>query len=1306
MANVVVPYTMGNPFLPKKNKKKKKSNYCILCREMLVKHEIHEHMHSMAHHRELELLLGNVSCHDCQACQVSSMGLDQYAQHIAAAQHQANLRSLKCTNVKPISLHKTLNLETIKGILKRNKMLKKERKKVSKKEKKQRKKLAGQNHSGYTQRASGRHQVMHQGSGVNAFKQQLLGPRQKGNHTAVFQNKDKKQLVNQNFAAKSNGSQHSSSQTCGTSQLLQWPGMENFSNYNRSYQCGETADFTSDQLSNKGSVIFNQDELRTLSEPQQSATASNPQPKPVLIQEMDVTTMLKEIRRALGVREPCRADREARKQSAEAGALVSEPCSSQEALDKVAAAHTAAAPAKTSTLTTQGNTTVPAGVKTGKTTPLKSVTVKPNTPGSSASSKTSQPLGSKTKVRIAHKAAAVQKPREGGLRKVTQTTSALSGAAFQQRWRRMYNEMKKSKQMRKEGTPRFGIQLAKTLPNKTAFELSVDEDLMLSEGFHWESLSNAHRPLTHSLPAPPPSCLPSAPLPPTHETTLSASRFETQSSTQAPVERLTVAAISAKVEHENAKSGANKRKHQQLQGYGVPDKEAVVKRRKPKKSKKDQDHMDKLLAVSLREEALSHSLQDVDKSLVHARNALQVAYVEVQRLMLLRQQYTAEVDSLRAKRIEILQGMQEVYSGSSNVGQVATTSARASPDVIHPSSSSVSSPNVFVPPTNIHQTSASAPSIDRPNQAFLATPRIPFKQETVIPTASGEPSPQAQTSNAEATRPMPLPSLPTVASPVVALSQQTRPEASNPSKSFCTQQEQVKSVWMTERTKSFSNKEVVIIDAKDESKEHQSAEPVKGNDTKPLSKGDKNESAATVIDDKGDESDDLVEVTEPKMVVIDIAESENEDSPDLSSKVPGPKAVPPECGRVECISSGTQTSQQNPFKIPRPGVSESEPTPPPDAVEVTLEEEENEEELALGAFSNHTGAVHALEVHEGFLYTGSADNTARAYNLANRECQVVFEGHTNKINSLLVFSLPNMPARLYTGSSDQTVRIYSIKSKKCLETISLTDRVLCLHIAWNTLFIGLASGSVATFDLKTLKPLDVFECHGPRGVSCLGTAQEGARRVLLVGSYDSTISVRDAKSGLLLRSLEGHTKTVLCMKVVNDLVFSGSSDTSVHAHNIHTGELLRIYKGHAHAVTAIVILGKVMITACLDKLIRVYELQSHDRLQVYGGHSDMVMCMAVHKSVIYTGCYDGSVRAVKLNLMKNYRCWWQNCSLIFGMAEHLVQHLVADHSNPSLEAVVCRWRGCSAFFSTQQAVKQELPEHMQSHVDVDSKVES
>ncbi|MGH0132316.1 UNVERIFIED_CONTAM: hypothetical protein FKN15_050525 [Acipenser sinensis] len=294
-----------------------------------------------------------------------------------------------------------------------------------------------------------------------------------------------------------------------------------------------------------------------------------------------------------------------------------------------------------------------------------------------------------------------------------------------------------------------------------------------------------------------------------------------------------------------------------------------------------------------------------------------------------------------------------------------------------------------------------------------------------------------------------------------------------------------------------------------------------------------------------------------------------------------------------------------------------------------------------------------------------------------------FEGHEAAVNSMQIHN-----GLLYTCSGDKTVRVFDLITTECIEQFCQLDRVLCLHSRWKILFAGLANGSVVSFSLKMNKQLDVLECHNSRAVSCLATAQEGARRILLVGSYDCTISVRDAKSGLLLRTLEGHTKTVLCMKVVNDLVFSGSSDQSVHAHNIHTGELVRIYKGHSHAVTVVNILGKVMVTACLDKMVRVYELQSHDRLQVYGGHKDMVMCMTIHKSMIYTGCYDGSVQAVRLNLMQNYRCWWHGCSLIFGVADHLKHHLLTDHTNANFQTLKCRWRNCDAFFTARNGSKQ------------------
>lgn len=48
--------------------------------------------------------------------------------------------------------------------------------------------------------------------------------------------------------------------------------------------------------------------------------------------------------------------------------------------------------------------------------------------------------------------------------------------------------------------------------------------------------------------------------------------------------------------------------------------------------------MDQLLVVSMTEEKLTNSLEDLDRSLFQAQNTLQAAYAEVQRLFLLRQQ--------------------------------------------------------------------------------------------------------------------------------------------------------------------------------------------------------------------------------------------------------------------------------------------------------------------------------------------------------------------------------------------------------------------------------------------------------------------------------------------------------------------------------------------------------------------------------------------------------------------------------------------------------------------------------------------
>uniref|UniRef100_A0A8C7F3Q5 Zinc finger protein 106 n=1 Tax=Oncorhynchus kisutch TaxID=8019 RepID=A0A8C7F3Q5_ONCKI len=674
----------------------------------------------------------------------------------------------------------------------------------------------------------------------------------------------------------------------------------------------------------------------------------------------------------------------------------------------------------------------------------------------------------------------------------------------------------------------------------------------------------------------------------------------------------------------------------------IPHSERKNKRMKVK-SKKERLQVDHLLAVSLREEDLSRSLQGVDNSLIQARAALQAAYMEVQRLLVVKQQvlhlpaYTADRGNFKSHPAP-LSGQSSRKSSRAGIQDLETSPVPA------PLSGQSSRKSSRAGIQDL-ETSPVLPLSNAPPQAEVKTiKRVrKLKKKRVLRKAKGE---EQQLDNSDTE----LEAETTFSRPVRLIGTRRKPNGG------CRPQVTTSSSTSSPPGTSEDRGE--------------RPGPPRSPATRPEERQDDSDSSLEMVV--------LPHAAPGEVVTIDTSGPEDGDMdicprPQPAVSPPAPDTLKTEPQKLAC-NEVTSTSEMDGSSVDLSLDGSSEPG--------------GEDLPSEGMFEGHQETVNAMQVHMGLLYTCSGDRTVRAFSLVSRECVAVFEGHSTKVNCLLVSSGPGLQQRLYSGSSDQTIRCYNLRSRECVDQFSLPDRVLCLHNRWKVLYAGLANGSVVTFSIKTNKQLDVFECHGPRAVSCLATAQEGARRILLVGSYDSTISIRDAKSGLLLRTLEGHTKTVLCMKVVNDLVFSGSSDQSVHAHNIHTGELVRIYKGHSHAVTVVAILGKVMVTACLDKLVRVYELQSHDRLQVYGGHTDMVMCMAIHKNMIYTGCYDGSVQAVKLNLIQNYHCRWHGCCLIFGVLDHLQQHLLQDHASPNTQNLKCRWKNCDEYFTARNGSKQ------------------
>uniref|UniRef100_A0A672NEM3 Zinc finger protein 106 n=1 Tax=Sinocyclocheilus grahami TaxID=75366 RepID=A0A672NEM3_SINGR len=868
--------------------------------------------------------------------------------------------------------------------------------------------------------------------------------------------------------------------------------------------------------------------------------------------------------------------------------------------------------------------------------------------------------------------------KDAGLKPTLRQLISSSGSRRNVNWDQVYQEVNRKKQGK--GLPRFGIEMVSCEP---VGPNQMDEDeVPLSEGFHWDSLFEFSRvpsrkrslsesnvvkesPAgTISLPKAvdpvrdSPACGPSQPQ--RREELQSTGSLENQGlkgPSKGPEEVEEVGGCISETELIDTQGAGKKRRAPgDVVSPEIPNEDRKNKRQKIK-AKKERSQVDQLLAVSLREEELNISLQAVDNSLIQARAALQAAYLEVQRLLMVKQQVRRERNSK-----EIL------TSSSTQISQI--TNPVPSTTAAHSSSSMSSLPVTIkqepisqcnpIPEPNLVKSPLSAPQNTAPVQTVFAACQIGRFQSLNCSLENVDFS-MALTAASSVHR--------LQLSPVKEIHRNLSSQEglANPSSSFM-------SATLSPKPLSPSN-------------------PLETNPVKRVRKLKKRKCLNKA---KLNEQPEI---------------SESELDAELPASRPTRKCRPhrgssstylatPPVNEDHSNSSELEMVELPPLDIDIVNLDSSDPDERP----------EKKAKESATAYSTDHAVTDPQNLACNEVTSTSEIDTSSIVKTCERSLRLVtilkdgrycltsiwllcFEdgrkhSRLSKVNCLLVSCGGGLQQRLYSGSSDQTIRCYNLKTTECVEQLSLPDRVLCLHNRWKILYAGLANGSVITCSLRNNKQLDVFECHGPRAVSCLATAQEGARRILLVGSYDATITVRDAKSGLLLRTLEGHSKTVLCMKVVNDLVFSGSSDQSVHAHNIHTGELVRIYKGHSHAVTVVAILGKVMVTACLDKLVRVYELQSHDRLQVYGGHSDMVMCMVIHKSMIYTGCYDGSVRAVRLNLIQNYRCWWYGCTLIFGVMEHLQQHLLNDHTSPAQQAFKCRWRNCDTFFTTRNGSRQ------------------
>ncbi|XP_064623359.1 zinc finger protein 106-like isoform X2 [Lineus longissimus] len=353
-----------------------------------------------------------------------------------------------------------------------------------------------------------------------------------------------------------------------------------------------------------------------------------------------------------------------------------------------------------------------------------------------------------------------------------------------------------------------------------------------------------------------------------------------------------------------------------------------------------------------------------------------------------------------------------------------------------------------------------------------------------------------------------------------------------------------------------------------------------------------------------------------------------------------------------------------------------------------------------GLFEGHTLPVFAMQIFENFLFSCSQDATVRKFDISSHQCVNEFHFHTKPIHCLHVTRCGSkFRERLFTGATDALLLEHDALTGEFLSRVMMADKLHCMHEQWNMLYIGLDNGQVICYDLLKSKVTDYFAC-GEKPISCITSSKEGPRKILLVASFDSSITVRDAKNGLLLRSIGSHLKTPLTVIEKDNSVYSGSSDRTIRLHKLNSG-ISVLTMTMTGPVTALALSGKYLLAASYDGVIRCYNTEDSFKLKqiYYGAGKTLIMDMILHQDLIYTANREGTIEAIPFDLSLRYPCKFRDCGVTFGLSADLRYHIFHDHLPVQIkdDRYHCNWHGCFDKLDVETN-KKNLEDHISGHI--------
>ncbi|KAJ9582449.1 hypothetical protein L9F63_003207, partial [Diploptera punctata] len=276
------------------------------------------------------------------------------------------------------------------------------------------------------------------------------------------------------------------------------------------------------------------------------------------------------------------------------------------------------------------------------------------------------------------------------------------------------------------------------------------------------------------------------------------------------------------------------------------------------------------------------------------------------------------------------------------------------------------------------------------------------------------------------------------------------------------------------------------------------------------------------------------------------------------------------------------------------------------------------------------------------VLAASEDGNVYCYSLKSGKFKRKYEGHTGAVTCLIVIECNNssnissdtegtdgeqtMPDIFFSGSLDKHLCHFNFKTGELMQKpVDIGSPIQCMDQNLGNVYIGTKLGELFRYNIKKSSLIGEPIKIGREAVLTLKATKEGPRQVLIVGTRNKPITVRDASTGLLLRTMNNNwSSTVYSLVLTTSVVYYGTKTGIIPAVEFSSGDEVSRFQAGSSGIVCMRIYNNLLFAACYDGNIYVFSIQDKKQVSCIPGPGKMLLCMDIVKNRIIAASKDSN----------------------------------------------------------------------------------